>query len=198
MSHFPIYLELEKKNLVVIGGGKVALRKIRTLLKFGALIKVISPEFCHELKELEACNSNLDLKRGTYKTENLEGAFLVFACTSNKDVNEKVCKEAKERNVLVNVCDSKEDSDFIFPSIIKKGDLVIGVSTSGGYPMLNKFIRERIEDVLPDDISEALEKLKVERSNIINLEDSEESKSELLTDLFNEYVLRWKGMDLKK
>lgn len=143
-SYYPVFLNIRGRRCVVVGGGQVALRKVRTLLEHGANIEVISPELCSGLNKL-AENGEISVLRKHYQTGDLQGALLAIAATDNNDVNLEVVKEARNRGVLVNVVDSANNSDFVLPSYLNRGDVTIAVSTSGRSPSLARKIRARLE-----------------------------------------------------
>ena len=130
---------------MVIGGGQVAFRKIRTLLDCGASVTVISPVLHPDLSEL-ANKKSIQVIRRSYKSRDLKGAFIVIAATDTKETNRKVAKEAGRVGALVNVVDDPEPSDFIVPSVVRRGDLALAISTGGMSPALTRKIRTRLED----------------------------------------------------
>lgn len=142
MKYYPIFLNIEGKRCVVIGGGRVAKRKIEGLLRARADVVVISPNLDEELKKMV-----LWINR-EYKNGDLDGAFIAIAATNNKEVNQMVYNEAEERGVLVNVVDTPNFCRFIVPSIVEKEDFTIAISSCGKNPSLSKKIRLRLEEVL--------------------------------------------------
>ncbi len=149
-SYYPIFLNVSGKKCVVIGGGQVALRKVEVLLDHGANVEVISPEICSELDKL-AENGGIAVRRRRYQTGDLKGAFVVIAATDDRHINSEVAKEAKETGVLVNVVDDPNNSNFIVPSCIHRGDVTIAISTAGKSPALARKIRTRLEKDLGDE-----------------------------------------------
>jgi len=144
-TYFPVFLDVRRKKCVVIGGGQVAFRKIRTLLDCGASVTVISLVLHPDLSEL-ANKKSIQVIRRSYKSRDLKGAFIVIAATGTKETNRKVAKEAGRVGALVNVVDDPEPSDFIVPSVVRRGDLAIAISTGGMSPALARKIRTRLED----------------------------------------------------
>jgi siroheme synthase-like protein len=142
--YYPIFLNLQGKKCVVVGGGKVALRKVTTLLACGADITVISPTPLTEISRLFK-NKAIQLVRRNYEPGDLKGAALSIAATHVKKINRKVAEEAKKNGTLVNVVDDPESSDFIIPSFFRRGDLSVAVSTSGMSPALAKKVRAKLE-----------------------------------------------------
>lgn len=143
-SYYPIFLNIQGKKCVVIGGGKVAFRKVKTLLEHGANVEVISPDLCPELNELAEAKT-ISVFRQNYEPRVLKGAVITIAATNKKDINQKVADEARKQGVLVNVVDNLELSDFIVPSYFHRGDLTIAVSTAGLSPALARKIRSKLE-----------------------------------------------------
>ena len=144
MSYYPVFLELDGKIALVVGGGKVAQRKVETLLECGASISIVSKELTHELKQLIE-DSEVRFLGEELKDEFFDDAFIVIAATDDKDLNHNVSERARDRGLLVNAVDQPADCNFIVPSIVKKGDLLIAISTSGKSPALSKKIRKRLE-----------------------------------------------------
>ena len=142
--YYPVFLDLAGKSCLVIGGGGVALRKVETLLEHGAKLKVISPRLSAELDRL-AAEEVIEAEARQYADGDLAGAFLVVAATDNAEVNGRVSREAKRLGLLVNVVDDAARSNFIVPSSLRRGDIVIAISTSGTSPALARKIRTELE-----------------------------------------------------
>ena len=144
-DYYPIFLNIRREKCLVVGGGEVALRKVKALLEYGAGVEVVSPTLCPELNRLEQEGSIKAFKR-SYQKNDLKTAVLVIAATDDPKINERVAADAKQQKVLVNIVDSPEQSDFIVPSHFKRGDITIAVSTSGKSPALARKIRSMIEE----------------------------------------------------
>lgn len=142
--HYPLYLDLEGKKVYVIGGGRIAERKVISLLESGADVTVISPALTEKLKYLSEKGRIKHLPK-TYKKGDLKGSFLAIVATGRKEINRSVAKEAKLSCCLYNVVDDPEVSNFIVPSTIKRGNLTIAISTGGISPALSKKIRMELE-----------------------------------------------------
>jgi precorrin-2 dehydrogenase / sirohydrochlorin ferrochelatase len=138
-----------------VGGGKVAERKVTLLLQFNAHVIAVSPVMTKALLKLGE-EGKIEYIQRTYMAKDLDNIALVFACTDNNAINNKIRKEAAQKNIPVNVVDSPDMCDFIVPSIVKKGDLMIAISTSGELPLLSKKLRQKIEEVVTDDYLEYL------------------------------------------
>jgi siroheme synthase-like protein len=144
ISYYPIFLNLQDKKCVVVGGGKVALRKIKMLLDCGANVFVISPTSHPEIRKWSERKAIHWIQRD-YKAGDLKNAVITLSCTDVKAVNRKVAEEARKSGVLVNVADDPQQSDFITPSFFKRGNLMVAVSTSGVSPALARKIRTELE-----------------------------------------------------
>jgi precorrin-2 dehydrogenase/sirohydrochlorin ferrochelatase len=143
-AYYPVYLDIEGRKCVVVGGGSVAARKSVSLAAAGAKVTVVSPVFCRALEE-QAKQGRATLKRNRFQAKELDGAFVVIACTDDRKVNDRVYRAAKQREILVNVVDSAPQCDFIVPSVVSRGGLTIAISTSGVSPALSRRIREFLE-----------------------------------------------------
>ena len=144
MSYYPILLDLRGQTTVVVGGGQVAQRKIETLLEHGADVHVIANELTPTLRDqVEA--GKITWNGAEYDERALKGTFLVVAATDNTALNRQVSEDAKRKGILINAVDQPSDCSFIVPSVLRRGDLLIAVSTSGSSPMLAKKIRRTLE-----------------------------------------------------
>ncbi len=143
MKYYPIFLDVKNKACLVVGGGKVGARKAATLAKCGAIVKVVSDHFSVGFNDLKI--TGIDLAKKKYEKKDIKGMFLVFAATNNADLNRQIKKDATVLNILCNVADAPKNSDFILPSLVDRGDLVLAVSTSGSSPAMAKRIRKDLE-----------------------------------------------------
>jgi precorrin-2 dehydrogenase/sirohydrochlorin ferrochelatase len=146
LRSYPINLVgLADRRCVVVGGGEVAQRKVESLLEAGAeRVVVISPRLTHKLKMLRQANRIEHRPRG-YRQGDLEGAFVVIAATGDPDVNRDVWQEAQERRLLINVVDDPHHCNFFVPSVVRRGDLTISISTGGQDPALSARLRQELE-----------------------------------------------------
>lgn len=145
MKSYPIFLvNLRHQRCLVVGGGAVAERKARSLLQAGARVTVISPALTIGLQRLVQ-EGDLEWVTRGYQQGDLAEAFLVIGATDDADANERVWREAAERGVLVNIVDDPARCNFIVPSLVRRGDLCIAISTGGNSPALAKRLRERLE-----------------------------------------------------
>ena len=164
--YYPIFLGLSGKKCVVVGGGQVALRKVKTLLEHEAEVEVISSDFCPELVQMAEKGIIRILLKG-YNNGDLEGAFMAIVATDDGAVNYKVADDARQSRILINVVDAPEHSDFIAPSYLRRGAITIAVATDGRSPALARKIRTSLEKDFGDEyallalvIGEARQELK--------------------------------------
>jgi siroheme synthase-like protein len=144
MQSYPVCLVgLELRRVVIIGGGKVALRKAQALLDAGAVVEVFSPQFCDELAIISGNSQSLRLIHRAYQAGDLKQAFLVIAATDSPQINQAVWQEALQEGCLVNVVDDPVHSNFILPAVVERGELKIAVTTGGSSPALARRLRER-------------------------------------------------------
>ncbi len=143
-KYYPVNLVLKNKRCLVIGGGAVAERKVRRLLECGACVTVISPILTAGLKALSK-KGKIAPRLGRVSLRDLDAAYLVIAATADRAINSRVSSHCRKNGILVNVVDSPEECGFILPSIIRRGDLTISISTGGISPALAKRIRQYLE-----------------------------------------------------
>ena len=144
--YFPMFIDLTDKKILVAGGGTIALRRIRTLLKFRADIRVIAPELCEELAQLES-EGKISAERREYRTPDIDGVYIVLAATDDHEVNRRIWEECRAAGVTVNVADDRSLCDFYFPSIVMTEDTVIGVNCGGEDHAKVKETRIKIEEM---------------------------------------------------
>ena len=142
--YYPVFLNIKGRKCAVIGGGQVALRKVTILLEHGAKVKVISLELCPELASL-AEKKRISVLNREYRNGDLKGVFVAIAATDSSIINQQVAREAREKSALVNVVDDASNSDFIAPSIVRRGEITIAISTSGQSPALARKLRTKLE-----------------------------------------------------
>lgn len=174
---YPINLKIDDMKIVIIGGGKVAYRKCMNFLAFNKKVLVVSKEF---VKEFEEIKEQVEIVKGAYNEKYIKDAFVVVAATNNKEVNHQIGTYCRQHNKLVNVVDDKELSNFTVPSFVKRGDLLLSVSTGGKSPSLSRKIRKDLEEVYDDSYEEYVKLLGQAREMIIeNTSDIKERRKRL-------------------
>ncbi|MRI83809.1 MAG: siroheme synthase [Nitratiruptor sp.] len=163
--YFPALLDLRSKKVLVVGGGKIAREKVARLLDFTGAITIIAPQCDQELAALIQ-RHQLTYHPRPYRKGDIDGFFLVVVAVDDLALQEAIFHEARGTGVLVNSVDSVDLCDFIFPSYIKRGDLVIAFSTGGASPSLAKYLRRAFERLLPPDIGDFVASLKRLRASL--------------------------------
>ncbi len=191
-KYYPLLLTLHNKEVLIIGGGKVAARKLKGFIRAGAKVKIISLDFCKEIKELyKQHRKHITLINRKYKPGDLKGTFLVVAATSDKNCQTEIYKEAKKNNILINIVDEPNLCDFIVPSTIFLEDLVIAISTQGASPAISRLIRKRLESqIIPSYV--LLVKLAGSLRNYIkdNIQD-EKIRHKILKKIADPRLIEW-------
>ncbi|WP_161946626.1 NAD(P)-binding protein [Ureibacillus xyleni] len=181
---YPVMLNLENKRIVVVGGGRIATKKILNLVEQKAKIIVVSPTLTEELQSF-AQQKKIEWYPRYFVIEDVKGAFLVFAATDNREVNEQV-KISCAKDQLVNVIDEPSDSTFYNMAVFERGLLKIAISTEGASPFLAKQIKAELKGFFDDGYEEYLNFLLEARIKIKELVLDEETKRALLLELVNE------------
>ena len=160
MSVFPFFVDLEQKEGLIVGGGVTALRKLQKLLPYGPRLTVAAPDICREIEALPSLN----LLRRPFAPGLLEGKLFVIAATDQPEVNRSVAKLCRQRGILVNVVDCRPDCTFLFPALVKRGEMTVGISTGGASPSAAIWLKEQIATLVPERMEEILTYLEAQRS----------------------------------
>jgi precorrin-2 dehydrogenase / sirohydrochlorin ferrochelatase len=187
LSLFPIFLKLTARPCVVIGAGHLAESKIESLRAADAAITVIAPTASERIANL-AASGDLTWHQREYTNGDLTGSFLVIAATNVPAVNRAVFNEATEKGVLCNAVDDPPFCDFYFPSIVRRGDLQIAISTAGASPALAQQLRKELNAQLPLDLGDWLADLGQLRREVVAVEPLNESRRLLLHELAQRQV----------
>ena len=162
MGYFPFFMDLEGWEGLVAGGGTVALRKIEKLLPYGPRLTVAAPELLPEIEN----TPGLTLVRRVFTPSMLEGKRFVIAATDDPEANREIAVLCRERGVLVNAVDDKEQCTFLFPALLKRGELTLGVSTAGASPSAAAWVRRRAAEAVPENFGELLDGLAALRPTV--------------------------------
>ncbi len=181
-SLFPMFIKLTGKTVLVVGAGNVGESKIAGLFDTGARIRVVSLDASAAIREW-AGEGKIELELRAFSPDDLTGAFLVVVATNSRTLNERVYREAQVRGVLCNVVDVPELCDFYYPSVVKRGDLQIAVSTAGNSPSLAQKIRQQLEKQFGPAYTEWVAELGETRKLILASDLDKEQKLDLLHSL---------------
>jgi precorrin-2 dehydrogenase len=142
---YPMFVDIEGRRCLVVGGGPVATEKVEKLLDHGAAVRLVTPAMTDELAALVASGAVAEHRPRAYAPDDLDGCFLVIAATNLDAINRMVWQDAEARNLLCNVVDVPPLCNFIVPSIVRRGELALAISTGGASPVVAKHIRRELE-----------------------------------------------------
>jgi precorrin-2 dehydrogenase/sirohydrochlorin ferrochelatase len=183
MKYYPIHLDIKNRDCLIVGGGAVGTRKVNTLIECGASVTVVSPDPTPELTKL-ASEGSVTLKKRAYRNDDLTGMFLVIGATDDERLNRQISKDAEQAQILCNIADRPEVCNFILPSIVCRGDLVITISTSGKSPALAKHLRQKLETQFGPEYADFLFLMGAIRRRLL----SEAHEPEAHKALFNQLI----------
>lgn len=165
-AFYPAFIDLTGRRCLVVGGGPVGTEKAEKLVDVGAEVRLASPEITDRLAELVATGAVGELHRRAYRTGDLDGCLLVIAATDDAAVNRQVWEDGEARRMLVNVVDVPELCNFIVPSIMRRGELAVAVSTGGASPVVARAVRRRIETEIGSEWGELVAMLRETREEL--------------------------------
>lgn len=191
MAYFPAFLKFDDKNILIVGGGKVALEKLEHLLDFSNNISLISKDFSKEVKDL-IYENDLSYKEKYYEKGDIEGFDIVIAAIDDFDLQESIYFESRNyNNMLCNCVDLQKYCDFIFPAYVKRGDLTVAISTSGSSPAFAKNFRIFLEKLIPLNIDNFLKEVKSLR---VTMPKGKE-RMQFLDKKAKDYIDSWEKID---
>ena len=179
---YPINLNLDEIEVTVIVGGEIAYRKCKNFITFGIKIKVISINFIDKFKNIE---SKIEMIHDTYNEEYIKSSFIVVAATNNREINKKIGVYCRENGKLVNVVDDINLSNYTVPAYIKRGDLIISISTGGKSPSLSRKIKDELKEKYDESYEEYINLLGIAREKILKKYDLISERKKLLNSLVN-------------
>lgn len=182
MRYYPVFLDIQNRPCLVVGGGPVAERKVLGLLSAGAKVTVVSPRTTKKLGEL-AKEDRVKHQKGRFTPGMLKGFFLAIAATDSKEVNAAVWMEAEALGLPVNVVDDPAHCSFIMPSVVDRGSLTVAISTSGKSPLLAQRLREELEKIIGTEYETLVEILGAVRKKLLKNGLSRDKKESIIKDL---------------
>lgn len=188
MRYYPIHLDVKNRNCLVVGGGAVGNRKVNTLLMCGASVTVVSLDPTSQLKKL-AAERSIILRERAYRSADLKGMFLVIGATDDEKLNRQISKDAEQIGILCNIADRPEACNFILPSIVQRGDLVITISTSGQSPALAKHIRRKMEAQFGGEYADFLLLMGAIRKKLLSQTHEPEAHKALFNQLIDSNLI---------
>jgi precorrin-2 dehydrogenase/sirohydrochlorin ferrochelatase len=186
--YYPINVDVRNQPCLVVGGGGVGERKVRTLLDCGARVTVVTTEATAHIREL-ASQNKIDLKIGGYQADDLKGQFLVIGATDNEEINEAISEEASERQMLCNIADRPAACSFVLPAIVRQGDLLIAISTSNKSPAVARRIRQTLQKEFGPEYGTLLNLMGAIRQKLLAQSKSPEAHKQMFEHLLDEGLL---------
>jgi len=184
MRYYPVNLDIRDRHCLVVGGGSVGTRKIKTLLDCGGRVTVISLEVSAALDTL-ARSGRVELKQRAYSQSDLEDVFLVIGATDDQDLNRRISSDAARQNLLCNIADRPEICNFILPSIVSRGDLTISISTAGQSPAMAKTLRKSLEQQFGTEYADMLRLMGAVRKKLLRQRHEPEAHKPLFEQLIH-------------
>jgi precorrin-2 dehydrogenase / sirohydrochlorin ferrochelatase len=188
MRYYPVCLDIKDRDCLVVGGGQVGTRKVRTLLACGARVSVISREVTEELSRLGR-QGQIRIALRDYRTADLASAFLVIGATDDPDLNRRVHQDAEAANRLCNIADQPDLCNFVLPAIVTRGDLIVAVSTSGRSPAFAKHLRRQLQDQFGPEYGRFLDLMGAIRRRLLATEHAPEVHKPLFEKLIHHNLL---------
>lgn len=180
MGYFPFFIDIENKKILVVGGGRVASRKIEKLSMFNPQITVVAPQVCDEIRTFR----NLIVNERNFMDDDINGCFAVVSATNDGRLNEHIFELCRERKCPVNTVDNKELCTFIFPAIAKSENAAVAVSTEGKSPLSARYLREKNEEILSGSLDVTIELLGRVREYVKQRLDTEEKRKDAFERIF--------------
>jgi precorrin-2 dehydrogenase len=188
MRYYPVCLDIKDRDCLVVGGGQVGTRKVRTLLACGARVTVISPEVTEELSRLGR-QGQIRIALRDYHTTDLASAFLVIGATDDPDLNRRVHQDAEAAHRLCNIADQPDLCNFVLPAVVTRGDLIVAVSTSGRSPAFAKHLRRQLQDQFGPEYGRFLDLMGAIRRRLLATEHAPEVHKPLFEKLIHRNLL---------
>ena len=184
MRYYPVHLDIQNRDCLVVGGGSVGTRKVITLLDCGAKVTVISPVVSPQLRDF-ATSGSIKLSERRYRSGDLDGMFLVIGATDDEELNRQISNDADHLNTLCNIADRPEVCNFILPSIVQRDDLVITISTSGRSPAMAKKLRKTLERQFGEEYGVFLKLMGAIRKKLLSTSHEPEAHKPLFEQLID-------------
>lgn len=181
MGYFPFFIQLQDTPGLLVGGGAVALRKVEKLLPYGPRLTVVAPQLHPELEKL----SGVRLERRPFRPEDVAGMSFVIAAAGDDRLNHEVARLCRERGIPVNVVDDREACSFLFPALVKRGELSVGISTGGSSPTAAIWLKEQIDALLPEGLEDLLAWLEARRPALKARVPEEKVRAKCFAALFS-------------
>ena len=185
MAYFPMFVDIEKKKCLIVGGGAVALRKVQVLLDFGADVMVVAPQILPKIREYP-----VSVYQRNFEKADLQGCELVVAATDDAGLNHEISEAARKHKIPVNAVDQQEDCSFIFPSYVKAQELVGAFSSGGNSPVMTQYLKKYMARILTAELGEANAYLGSIRATVKEKLDEEAMRKEVYQEVLQELLMK--------
>jgi precorrin-2 dehydrogenase/sirohydrochlorin ferrochelatase len=185
---YPLFLDLQDRPVLVVGGGVVAERKAESLLAAGAVVHLVAPDVTPSLATL-----TIRIQQRKFVEADLDGMVLVISATDDRAAQEQIAAAARARNIPINTVDQPDLCDFIVPAIVRKGDVVLAISTSGRSPALAAALRARLESVVTEDVARAVRILGEVRNEVHSRFRDPDRRKQIFEGIVASGILDWIG-----
>lgn len=179
MAYFPVFMDIAGQDILIVGGGTVALRKIEKLLLYEPQITLVAPS----VDPMIRAHSEVYIFEREFEEEMLEKKKLVIAATDDRTLNARIAALCREKGIPVNAVDQREDCTFLFPALVKRGELSIGISTGGASPTAARWVKEQIDNLLPSEFDQILSYLDELRPQIKAMVADEKTRARVYAKL---------------
>jgi precorrin-2 dehydrogenase/sirohydrochlorin ferrochelatase len=198
MAYFPMFVDMTKRECLIVGGGNVAYRKVIVMLDFGAKVTVVAEDICDELRKLTIDDIASEDKTGSYtankenritfikrrfERKDCDGMEMVIAATDDNALNHEIAEYCKANGIMVNAVDQKDDCSFIFPSYIKEKNLVAAFSSGGNSPVLTQYLKGKEQEILTPFLGELNEYMGQTREKVIAQYDTEAERKRVFKEI---------------
>jgi precorrin-2 dehydrogenase/sirohydrochlorin ferrochelatase len=188
--YYPIVLKIDRQPIVIVGGGEVAEGKVEALLECGAVVTVVSPKLTEKLRSLVEAGDIL-WQRRPYERGDVKNAFFVIAATGDPQVQQQIFLDARGAGVLINCVDEPERCDFIMPSVVRRDDLIVAVSTSGRSPAFAAWLRRKLESWLTADFGRVVRVLGAVRDDVRQRFDTVRERKNAYDQIIDSGIVNW-------
>lgn len=189
MAYFPFFTDIKDKSCLIVGGAYLVLEKAERLLPYEVKIDVIIDDENNDEDSLsEIKKIDVTILKEKFDIAMLENYEFVVTCSSDINLNKIIADECKNRRIPVNSVDDVENCTFIFPALIKKGKLSIGISSSGASPFMTRYIKAKLSEIIPDNTEELLERLESLRPYVKENVPNESQRKTLFKRIFLDFV----------
>ncbi len=186
MAYFPMFLDIKDKKCLIIGGGEIAYRKLCILHEFGADITLIAEDIDEKIYDFK----DITILKQSYHENYLKSNVVVIAATNNNELNHEIAESCRQQGILVNAVDMKADCDFIFPSYIKKDEIVAAFSSSGLSPIITQYLKEQNETIITEELVSTAKLLGSLRPIVKKRILSYQLKKKLYNELFSKALIQ--------